>query len=88
MYATPYQDAGRARGPLIFLGQRWCICLILPARMEKLSPRAISQFALGARNILMRVERGAQQYFFAHRKPSSSSSGLIFAGLKSTCEAS
>ena len=87
-FPYPYHEAGRVRGPLVFLGHRWCICCILPARIEKLSPSAISQFALGARNILLRIERGAQQYFFAHRKPSSSSSGLIFAGLKSTCEPS
>ena len=69
-------------------GHRSLICLILPKYIEKLSPKAVSQFVRGARNILPKIERGAAQYFLAQRNPSSSSSGDIWAGLKRTWEPS
>ena len=69
-------------------GQRALICFVLPKYIEKLSPRAVSQFVRGARNILLKIERGAEQYFLAQRNPSSNSSGDIRAGLKRTWEPS
>lgn len=71
-----YQVPGRVSLPLE-RGQRSLICLILPERMEKFKPRAVSQFARGARNIRPKIVRGAAQYFLAQRKPSSSSSGAM-----------
>ncbi len=69
-------------------GQRSLICFILPKYIEKLSPKAVSQFVRGALNILPKIERGAEQYFLAQRNPSSSSSGDMQTGLKRTWEPS
>lgn len=82
-----YQVPGRVSFPLE-RGQRSLIWRILPERIEKFNPRAVSQFARGARNILPKMVRGAAQYFLAQRKPSSSSSGVIWMGLNNTWDPS